>query len=240
MENKEIRKVRLKNPLSLKERLQAVGLFGHNTDAIISRIKRNLQDAEYAGALLRLVRNTQITVSSMTQKDYIILLGGFSIDKFKETDLDAFIQDFKQIYRGNLRTHVADHRTFLSLKHIFYPVFANLIDNAIIAQKSCPDSKVIFRTEYHEGFPENATFIPRGAKQYKNFMAFHVQDEGKGFPTDVPLVERFTICPEKGRKRKFGLYFTGLVARLIRAPINITSQPGNTIVSVYHPIYVEL
>ena len=87
-------------------------------------------------------------------------------------------------------------------------------------------------------FPKNALFIPEGAKDFENFYVFHIQNKGKPFPKDSKLINGLTKCPELG-ERGFGLYFTGLVSRFLKAPVNIKSNEDLTTISFYHPIYVE-
>lgn len=90
--------------------------------------------------------------------------------------------------------------------------------------------------DFQNFYPDKIIFQPAGSTNYKEFVGFHISNKEGGFSKNKNLQEYFTKCPEKGA-RGFGLYFTGLISKLLQAPINIESQKGETKVSFFQPIY---
>ena len=125
---------------------------------------------------------------------------------------------------------------FLTDGNLISSVAYNLVKNVLGEPNTDNSGIATLSLENVQGFPEDAVFVPEGARNYKEFAAFRVSDNGAGFSQDKNWLEYFTRCPEK-RQHGFGLYFTGLVAKMLRAPIGISSKPGNTRVSFYQPIY---
>jgi signal transduction histidine kinase len=126
---------------------------------------------------------------------------------------------------------------FLGNDMILLSLICNLATNGI----KMGASELSILVEDQNEFPQTATFVPEGARDYSRFVAFRVHDNGKGFPQDnkEKWREYFTRCPARG-EHGFGLYFTGLVAKVLRAPVEIQSVPGDTTVSFYQPVYVDL
>ncbi|MBR9704978.1 HAMP domain-containing histidine kinase [Candidatus Pacearchaeota archaeon] len=84
--------------------------------------------------------------------------------------------------------------------------------------------------------PKNLIYAPNSSRDFTEFVAFHLNDNGRGFVPDFDYQKALTTCPELGKKG-FGLYFTGLIAKVLGARIDIHSKRGDTTVSFYHPVY---
>ncbi len=187
--------------------------------------------------------STEATIASFTQSSGVYLNDFFNATTFNKRSLEIRTDYLsKALINGKIDASIGDNiGSFLSLRSLMHSVLYNLVKNGVDAQigTSDKDEPVKLSVNYHPGFPENVLFIPEGAREYTNFVVFDVHNKGKSFPKDIPLESYFTKpTPEKGRG--FGLYFTKLAAKFLRAPVNITSEPGNTTVSFYHPIYVDL
>lgn len=229
--------IRLSNPLSDKEKLSASRLFLHKIDDAERKISLNFGNQELEEACIK-------HMTLISQAAYFIQQDNFSLwenipqyiftNKFEMTSMAYFLKRLESIYFGKLETSIEDSRDFLACKPVLHVVLSNLIENSIAEQeKSSSEEKIVLRVGYQEGFPKSLVYVPRGARDYQNFMFFRIEDKGKGF-SDDKLLERLTTD-----NYGFGLYFTGLAARLLRAPIEIHSEPGNTSVSFFNPIYSE-
>ena len=236
----------IKNPLTTKERLNVTRLIGHDSLNLLNYISRDLGDVKLAQPKVDYLRNIEKTVAVLTQCDDISVCenpcqGDSFVNSYEPSSITYFMEHLKKLYPNKLKTFYQDPRDFLSFKPALFTVCTNLIKNGISAQKKAKiDDKDISvcLSSHSSKFPKNALFIPEGAKDFKNFYVFHVQNKGKPFPKDSPLINRLTKCPELG-EHGFGLYFTGLVSRFLKAPVNIKSNEDLTIISFYHPIYVE-
>jgi len=167
------------------------------------------------------------------------------VDSFINSDetssIAYFMEHLKKLYPNKLKTFHQSPRDFLSFKSALFTVCTNLIKNGISAQKAIEIKNKdisVYLSSHPSKFPKNALFIPEDARDFENFYAFHIQNKGKPFPKDSPLIDKLTKCPEPG-ERGFGLYFTGLVSKFLKAPVNINSNKDLTTISFYHPIYVE-
>ncbi len=80
-------------------------------------------------------------------------------------------------------------------------------------------------------------FIPQGASQDSYFIKYDIHDTGEGFPANKSLEDCLAFrATTKKLGTGFGLYFATLASKYLQAPIGITSEPGNTHVTLYHPV----
>ena len=228
----------LSNPLTQKERLRIPRLLGHNSHAIIGKSLRAIREGnkDLAMNLLLFVEDIEETVEVMTHGGEICL-GFGSRDYMRDYGLQIFLKELNKVYEGRLKVEVETNAQFSTSRAILNSVLGNIIDNALGIQYKADKKVVEVRASWFTGFPETAIYIPNGARDYKEFVRFSVQNPGK-FPRDKPLIDRLTICPPRG-KQGFGLYFTGLAAKVLRAPVDIKSEEGIVDVSFYQPIYPE-
>lgn len=228
--------VMLKNPLTTEERLAITRVLDHDMTNILNNIYsgasiRKRDNSTKLTANLNTFANFYRTLRTLIQEDIVGMWSNCNQDK-----TERFAEDISE----NSRT--IDCRFCLELQSQYseipmreqdftQSVLHNLVKNSVYA-----GAKLVRINIEPSGFPETATFIPEGARDYKDFIAFRVSDNGCGFPQGEDLNKRFTVCPPK-REHGFGLYFTGLVAKVLRAPVEIKSVPGDTTVSFYHPVY---
>ena len=124
-------------------------------------------------------------------------------------------------------------KRFIGRQELVYPVLFNLTKNCFMrgyAKQAEVSSKVT-------GFPEQALYIPDRARDYKEFIAITVRDNGMGFSKGFDFLKRLTTCPEEGMMNGFGFYFTGLVSKILAAPVDMHSEARDTKITFYHPIY---
>jgi hypothetical protein len=223
--------IKLKSPLSERERLQFIRLIGHDAASSVFNIQINARDKKFEGSHIRAVMSS---VDELSSED-LYLDRKYASNNFRSdgSALHGLMKKLVEIFPGELKTSVRNCHPFLGPVDSLYTILFNLIKNS----KSACGKNILLESDL-ASFPSEAIYIPEGARDYKKFIAFYVKDNGWGFPLDIPLLDRLTLCPPRG-KHGFGLYFTGLAARVLRAPVDIKSSPGDTTVAFYHPIYEE-
>jgi len=238
----------LSNPLTIEERLEVPRLIEHDSSVYWADL-RNLPiaspdlDQEEYHAIVEHLAHIEQTVVTFTQAEAVYLRDSFYSTSLDKRSLEIMTNRLsKALLEGKLDASIGDIGSFLSLRPVMHSVLYNLIKNGVAAQAKTDDSNeaVNLTVDYHSGFPETTLFVPEGARDYTDFITFAVHNKGRSFPGDVPLESYFTgPAPERG-EGGFGLYFIRLAAKFLRAPVNITSEPGDTTVSFYHPVYVDL
>ena len=127
--------------------------------------------------------------------------------------------------------------SFQSVPAVLYCMLFNLVKNGARAQyRAKREEPILVSVHRYQGIP-TACFRPQGSEEYSDFLEFRVQDVGGGFPEQNSFRSYFEKDAPSAKGHGFGLYFVGLAAKVLRAPIEIISTPGNTSVSVYHPIF---
>ncbi len=234
--------ISLPNPLTVEERLQVPRLIGHDSltpligamgdvDYHLSHGKKIRKEAyDFLWAVIYL----ESTVMNLTS------INPYPISKndlISKKDLEKIFGIINSLKKNKVSYDFSNFKEFHGIPCLIYSVMHNLAKNGI-------EHNYGKEIEIHvekSGFPNNASFIPDGAHNFERFIAFKVHDGGRGFKpiSEKSYQDYFTIHPQSGR-RGFGLYFTGLVAKVLMAPIEINSKPGDTTVTFYHPIYKEI
>lgn len=226
---------KLTNNLTLKEKLAVPRLIGHDSKTLITNVYSPLmgfnrtgkidRNPNYMMASLELLASIEECIYSLTQNRNIM-------DSKASLFLDVLSRNFSQLFENlNINNQMESSR-IIGRRGFIYPILNNLIKNSKY-RGNTQDISLIIKPENQ--FPKDATYIPKGARKYKEFIEFCVHDKGIGFPESLNYLEKLTTYPEG--ESSFGLYITGLIAKALRAPVNISSKPGNTKVSFYHPIY---
>ena len=230
--------ITLTNPLTSEERLSLMRLDDHTIEGPFSCGLISLQ-----AAILRKGPPKERTYNKLyfafrlnrLVKDFINMDYFSSFKNITKEDIEKNIKLLRSTVNANeLSLEYKGFSSILSKDELIRGLLTNTFHN------SCRYSDNISIIIEPSAFPEGASFIPEGARDYDKFIAFRVCDRGKGFPLkeQKDYQSYFTTCPPKG-KNGCGLYFTGLVAKVLRAPLEIQSIPGDTRVSFYHPIYSE-
>jgi hypothetical protein len=244
----------LSNPLSLQERLSCTRLFDHDNLHVLCWAKDMLdlvhilvedglfQELEERKALIYksvdwvLHTNNVMRINSDLAED---ILAFESMESSSGYARMLRVMG-NSLERGGIISEGDVSSEFRTVEPLLYCTLFNLVKNGVRAQRkvNIEKEKVPVRlcAELYSGVPA-ACFVPAGAEQYDRFVRFSVQDCGKGFSSDVSFEKLFCGEPPKKWKHGFGLYFVGLAARVLRAPIGIESVAGNTKVSLYHPIF---
>ena len=195
------------------------------------------------------IANFLYTIKFLTQDERYKTRQGLIFEKTDSKQIETMIRVLNKHHEEEIIPSIGNISEFLLAKNFVYPVLHNLVKNALWHNSRKPAEKNKAGIQFYTvdpiqliiepaNFPENPSFVPEGARDYSKFVAFRVHDTGEGFASEQEKSYEtyFTKCPKKG-EHGFGLYFTGLVAKVLRAPVEIKSIPGDTTVSFYHPIY---
>jgi signal transduction histidine kinase len=242
--------IELKNPLTLEERLQVTRLIGHDSFNASFKIKRYLDEGDIDSAMEYLyhIRHIESTIGILTQNDRILIHEIQETQRFDKERLETFSKNLEKISEGNLEYEIKIQEPFLFIKPIVHTVLSNLIKNSLSAQREQDKQEALlsiypcnlFEVEFSE-FRDNDNYglmyFPKEAEKYEKFVAFSVSDKGPGFPEDFSYENNLENPPEKKRASGFGLYFSKLASKVLRAPLHIISKPGNTSVIFYNPFF---
>lgn len=236
--------ITLSNILTQEERLQIPRLIGHDNIRIwellsrrasISEIRQMPIDYDAADAMITHLVDTEKLVRDLILFKKVALRG---------IEIGGILNELKRLFCSIEKSsklgvdNIQGVDKIASNEYVLHSVLYNLIRNGMQAQQDKPeDKRKVDLIVDSSGFPAQAIYIPEGAGDYQEFVRFSVQNPGE-FPRDKPLIERLTICPPQG-KHGVGLYFTGLAAKVLRAPVNIKSEAGLVDVSFYQPVYPQ-
>ncbi|MBI2498738.1 hypothetical protein HYV88_00680 [Candidatus Woesearchaeota archaeon] len=227
--------MKLTNPLTTEERIQIPRLIDHDilsaqTDIIIHL--KNPEGFESYCSREKALALANFTKSVTRVVSWITYPRDICTDK---ENIKKVLDKFKILSDNKLQIPDVDiSKQLVSYFPLLETVIFNLYKNARNASRDNPISLEVSQSP----FPENALYIPEGARDHKDFTIFALHSSGRAFPENPSLIERLTICPPLGH-HGFGLYFTGLAAKVLRAPVHIQSAPDNTTISFYHPIYPD-
>jgi len=227
----------IKNNLTEDEKAQVTRILDHDASeplvGLIENVRRGLPDTK-----ITLQPNFEYMFSAAMHIKYIIdcvevLTRNKEIYVDHEINLSWLARHLNTLSHNKLQTDIdKNSEEFLAKSELVYPVLFTLFKNSLIRGNA---KKVVLSSEL-SGFPEQALYVPENASRYRKYLAMHLTDDGKGFPEGFDFLKALTTCiPE--RTRGFGLYFTGLIGKVLAAPIHIVSEPENCRVSLYHPVY---
>ncbi|MFH0977924.1 MAG: hypothetical protein V1837_01345 [Candidatus Woesearchaeota archaeon] len=240
-----MKEVELNNPLTIEERLSLPRLCGHDSMtyfAVLSQMPAACKfggkdfDSKQYHAVLDHLSCGEAVIEALSQYDCIFLTDAFYNTRLDKASIERLISDMGQIsYDVPLQGSVQEVPRFLTLRPLMHSVVFNLVKNGGSAQRSSPDfGKAIEVAVEPSVFPDHSVFIPENATKYSHFIVFKVRNAGRPFPESPEYYFQRSI-PEKGDG--FGLHFVKMASKYLRAPVDIISKPGDTIVSFYHPVY---
>jgi signal transduction histidine kinase len=221
-------------------------LLGHDSQGEIVTAKQDLLFAihendfsDLGNTTTRRIDNiamTQSVVYLLATKDKISVSENGTASFFHDFSFQEEFKRLKVVAHGDLKCseEIAYAKMILE-PLIIHSVLYNLVKNAL-EHSSTKKAELVVKSEKDL---QNIIYSPEGSSVYSEFIGFHIHDNGKGFPSGKNLREYFTKVPEI-EGRGLGLYFVGLAAKVLRGQIGITSEPGNTIVSFYNPVYIDL
>lgn len=237
--------MRLNNPLSKEERLQIPRLLAHDAtewwcDLYNGNKLRDIMPGKYTQEFMKArmqhLINTERTVCYLAHEDAIGVSFNDLDYRFDKNRLRIFLKSLEGLFSPDLTTDARDFPIFISPHEVLHSALFNIIKNGRrFNEWAKSDKPVNLTVEFQNHFPE-ACYVPEGAQQYQNFIAFRIHDNGRGFPNTPKRLFIEKPAPEKG-EGGFGLYFLGLAARFLRAPVDIQSVPGDTNVIFYQPVY---
>ena len=252
----------MKNPLTLEERAVVGQAFTHDFNGILS-VLSNLFNIRRLGKTLSFpmeveashLNHLHITsnavaylssprieyLSPITENDIrhvrdVISMKGVDNTAFS-WDLRVKIQTVPELIQTALyclarnSSNVAD-KSQLSIQ-ISANEFNGRIPNLVYRCPIIPESALEgqFLTLLRSLHISDIAYYPTEG----HFGVFSVHDNGQGFPRDRPLAD-FLKPDVSTSGGGFGLYYVTLVCKYLRSHLAIDSQPGNTTVSIYHPL----
>ncbi len=246
------------NPLSDRERVHVMRLYDHDTVSLLHSVRDVLEladmlveDGKWEELAAKRVRLTHAQewvghVHYMSRAMAKLAEDTVHLTNWNEppnyTSVIRVLEQAVVLSRGNVEAAGEMPIDFRTNASVLYCMLFNLVKNGVAAQrklsKDLEKEPVRLRAEMYVGVPP-ACFVPSGCEGYEKFVRFSVQDCGKGFGSDVALEELFYREAPAKWEHGFGLYFVGLAARVLRAPIGIESVAGDTKVSLYHPVFRE-
>lgn len=226
----------MKNPLSKDERLDVVRALGHDLMGTFGRISSEIQLVRDYGCVCE---NPDHLLTQHAHAQNVIKAVSFlaAPDRFVSIKASTQIKKTLAILEDVLLEPVGRSENFdTPLVTSLYPLYAamyNLAKNAI--DHNPKDTQVFVDVRLYEGDIPGKVFGL--SPDTDSFIRFSVLDTGKGFDESRPLEEYLReAVSTKGAQRGFGLYFTSLVCKYLGAPLGIESCPGQTRVSIYHPM----
>ena len=230
-------KFKLQNPLTTNERLQISKAGVHDGRGSLSSIINNascakygldfspdsiLMSADFLTAVFNSIIDLQHSEVIVSEEDSIYLQE--SSQQIASLCEHNYRTEIDVVKKGDVPEKI------ITNPHLLPVVLKTLVSNAFYRGNS---SNIWIELE-KSSFPQDSLYVPSGAESYDNFLGFHVCDGGRGF-----FRNKIQIPKRAPKGHGFGLYFTGLVAKCLRAPVDIQSEKGNTRVSFYHPLYLE-
>lgn len=219
----------IQNNLTEAERLSIIRLYGHDAKGPLgwlgNQIAGGREDLEVNFELMESYYDHTVRVFTaiehMSQERDIAL---------KPTGLGTI----KRILEGTFETEKpridsSDERVMME-EAITYSVLFNLVKNAYNA-----GAKEVRVSVERVKTPREALHYPCEFGDFGVYHEFRVEDDGRGFKEDFDSESALGVCPPKN-SHGYGLYFTGLASKLLKAPIDVKSKPGKTRFSFYHPL----
>jgi len=237
----------MENPLTLEEKIDVNNLISHDVystqnDIYYSAIGSKDISIDVLKAKNRHVTyllNTIIQMTQYTEKSPFFLENNY---KFSESHIPKLFEEKGRIVEWSSNFEDDLITSFESL----YALVFNLVNNAVNASRE-NSSPISVRLEPYEGLPkENLVYVPEYTEISNNFLKIDVHDRGKGFSKEFSFERALelgtTTKNTYGIKRPifgFGLYFVKLACKFLNSPLAISSEPGNTHVTLYHPTNLE-
>ena len=227
----------LENVLTDSERLRMVRLLDHDGLGVLVDLRevitRGLEG--YEGTLKPEFRYMDAaSLHTLLMIHAVNTLTEFNKIQLREVNLEKLVGCLQAVNHREVKMSLIEgSEKFIGCQELIYPILFNLTKNCFMrgyAKQAEVSSRVT-------GFPESALYIPDKARDYKEFVAVTVRDNGSGFSKDIDFLKRLTTCPEKGIMGGFGFYFTGIVSKILGAPVDMYSEARDTKITFYHPVY---
>ena len=184
--------------------------------------------------LTRLIANNRTIQTSVDRASKIV----FALKNYARQDLVGekqlvritdSIETVLEIYQNQIKRDIELIREYHTTPQIWcYPdeliqVWTNLIHNAIQAMQQAGTLKIV-------------------AEQAGDLLKVSIADTGSGIPANIQaqIFDPFYTTKALGEGSGLGLHISQKIVDKHQGTIEVTSQPGNTIFSVYLPLNAEL
>ncbi|MEK6968073.1 MAG: ATP-binding protein [Nanoarchaeota archaeon] len=232
----------MNNPLTLEEKVTVPRLLDHDLTGVLAvLLDANVNpdlDFNSIQAMRSLLVATLESVKILTRYD------NFRLDTIVPEHIEYLLSNHQLVQsyfeKGTpLSIHSNIDKEFRTQQDLVQSALHNLIKNSSTYTSRESGHIDIYVRDFSGEVPSPAYVMP-DTPLAGDFVKFDVQDNGPGFSTNRPLNEFLQLgVTSRERGGGFGLYYVGLVAKVLRSHIGIESEPGNTTVSLYHPLNLE-
>ncbi len=219
----------IENPLTLEEQVSVTNLIGHDIMSQHSRVLFSGQE-DFAYARNSHVRYVMTAIHQLTKHNCF----------YHSSKVDDNLDVMQKVFEGDRKNLSIDldtnEKKLPGEKHVLYTLLYNLAKNGFNAMKQ-KGTVTITISEHLGSIIKDPIFVPEGVQPHGYFMKYDVHDTGEGFPTDKPLKDSLQFgVTTRHNGTGFGLYFAILASKYLQAPLAITSEPGNTHITLFHPV----
>lgn len=228
--------ITLPNVLISEERLALMRIIDHDVLRVFSDMRATVERLRFPERF-----SAPISKERIDELYYDSCFANCSLDALRDL---CSRQEISIMDRGDVAEFLSSHfkedfvisgnldEKFLTKPGLLEMVLLTLAKNSLYRGRA----QVVELSIANASLPEKVVYETDLARGHKEFVAFEVHDSGKGFPKDFDYKKALTVCPPLN-SRGFGLYFTGLAAKVLQGAVDIKSVPGDTRVTFYHPIY---
>ncbi len=235
----------LKNPLTYKEKAKLIRLINHD---LVDYQNKVIQDL---GTALSPELNIKVDYEkswaahkhSYHIMQTLTILGTHKrlyLKKTSEKDIKTFLTRIENNFSlgKQFQTSIDSFTDLYTEFPVIYTSLHTMVKNSIrLTNEDERDIRIEVST--FEGNIPDPAFIPEdiGATEY---ICFKVRDNGPGFPKRGNPKRFLKLgASTRGEYYGFGLYFVSLACKFLRSAITIDSQPGDTVISIYHPTNLD-
>lgn len=236
----------MKNPLTLEERAHTLGLVGHDLGNVMGNLsfmhlesrnaRRNRGTYEKRGLYLQHMFDTLNALKSFASEN-------IGVDSEDSRSIESNLRMIKEMlayHKADIHYKVDLHNLRLNTNvPLVYTALYNLAKNSL---RFVPEEGglIIISAFDFQGQVPNLVYANDKTLTEGRFVNFNVRDNGSGFSNDRPTSDFLKLgVSTKENGGGFGLYYASLVCKFLGAHLAIDSQPGNTTVSIYHPLNLK-
>ena len=228
---KQLKELNLGNSRQTADTLVDLGIY-RDISPFLPLLQHSKADwiLQLAYNLTRLITNNRTIQTSVDRASKIVFaLKNYArqdfIDEKQLVRITDGIETVLQIYQNQIKRDIELIREYHTIPQIWcYPdeliqVWTNLIHNAIQAMQQAGTLKI-------------------AVKQVGDRLKVSIADTGSGIPTNIQaqIFEPFYTTKPLGEGSGLGLHISQKIVARHQGTIEVTSQPGDTVFSVYLPI----
>ncbi|MEK6983007.1 MAG: ATP-binding protein [Nanoarchaeota archaeon] len=238
----------MKNSLTLEERAQISSNFdrfmGHdvkNIGAILqSQIELGASGSDWTYGPEKILKfwnhyNAFINSLSYLFKDESYLQR--ADPSWLEDKMEDMNEAFAKLKKPPIVHYDSFGKSFSTFPPVLYTAMYHLAYNS--SRFVNPQGEINVTMSGFSGHVDRALYSPDDGSERDDFVVLTVRDNGQGFPQDILLDSLLKFNLTKEKSGGFGLPYVALACKLLRSHLTIESSPGNTRVSIYHPLNLK-